>query len=118
MCKDCFEKVYYGFPSQLEFKNFEDILDSKTRSNKIKILESNDENKLMDYRMYFLYNTCEEIFVLSIPDHAWRGYFLTQENASAYHDKLYSSDKSKKYSCLVMIIILCSLLIYALFANV
>ena len=117
MCSDCFDKQYYGFPSQLEFKNFEDILDSKTRSNKIKILESNDENKLMDYRMYFLCNNCKETFVLSIPDHAWRGYFLTQENALAYHDKLHSSDKNKKYGSLITIIILFSFFIYALFAD-
>lgn len=117
MCKDCFEKKYYSFPSQLEFNKFEDILDSKTRSNKIKILESNDENKLMDYRMYFQCNTCEEIFVFSIPDNSWRGYFLTQENALAYHDKLHSSDKIKKYGCLIIFLLLCSLLIYALFTN-
>ena len=118
MCKDCFEKVYYSFPSQLEFKNFEDILNSKTHSNKIQILEEDYENSFLDYQMYFQCNTCEEIFVLSIPENAWRGYFLTEQNALTYHDKLHSSDKKKKYGCLVMIIILCSLLIYALFANV
>ena len=53
MCKDCFEKVYYSFPSQLEFKNFEDILNSKTHSNKIQILEEDYENSFLDYQMYF-----------------------------------------------------------------
>ena len=115
MCGDCFDKQHYGFPSYTEYEEFEEILDLKTRSKKIQILEGEIENSFMDYRMYFQCNTCEEIFVLSIPDNAQRGYFLTQEDALKYQDQLYSSDNNKKWGCLVIILILCSLLIYALF---
>ena len=114
MYRDCFDKQYYGFPSYSEYEEFEEILDLKTRSKKIQILEGEIENSFMDYRMYFQCNTCEEIFVLSIPDNAQRGYFLTQEDALKYQP-LYSSDNNKKWGCLVIILILCSLLIYALF---
>lgn len=40
MCKDCFDKEYYSFPSQTDFEKIEDILDLKCGSVKIKILES------------------------------------------------------------------------------
>ena len=35
MCRDCFDKQYYGFPSYTEYEEFEEILDLKIRSKKI-----------------------------------------------------------------------------------
>lgn len=46
--------------------------------------------------MYYQCNTCKEKFVMSIPDNAWRGYFLTEQNAIEYHEKIKVSDKKKK----------------------
>ena len=119
MCRDRFNKQYYRFPSHTEYKEFEAVLDLKTRSEKIEILESDNEGAkgLMDFYLYFKRNTCSEKFVLSISDHAWRGYFLTEKNALDYCEKLRMSDRNKKYGCLVIILILCSLFLYALFAN-
>ena len=62
MCEDCFDKEYYGFPSETEFEEFEQVLDLKCRSELVHILESkNDtENELMGFRMYYKCNTCDE----------------------------------------------------------
>ena len=98
MCKDCFDKQYYDFHSQAEFEKFEEILDLKCKSEKIKLLESKNEieSGLIDFRMYYQCNTFKEKFVMSIPDNAWRGYFLTEQNAIEYHEKIKVSDKKKK----------------------
>lgn len=119
MCNDCFDKQYYGFSSYTEYEEFEAILDFKARSHKIQIIESEDEGVkgLMYYRLYFKCNTCSEKYALSIPDHAWRGYFLTEQNAFDYRKKLRISDKDKRNGCLIFILLLCSLFLYALFAN-
>ena len=98
MCNECFDKQYYGFPSQSEFEKFEGILDLKCKTGEIKILDSKSEveSGLLDFRMYYQCITCKEKFVMSIPDNAWRGYFLTEQNAIEYHEKIKTSDKKKK----------------------
>ena len=119
MCSDCFDKQYYGFPSYTEYKEFEEILDLKTRSHKIEMRESENEGAkgLMDFHLYFKCNTCSEKYVLSIPDNAWRGYFLTEQNAVVYHKKLKMSDKEKRNGCLIFILLICTYFLYALFTN-
>lgn len=106
MCKDCFEKQYYGFPSQTEFEKFEEILDFKCNAEKIKILESKNEieNGLIDFRMYYQCNTCKEKFVMSIPDNADRGYFLTEQNAIEYHVKQRKRYRKENIGCIIIII--------------
>ncbi|WP_126340423.1 hypothetical protein [Kaistella jeonii] len=82
-------------------------------------MESENEGTkgLIDYRLYFKCNTCNENYVLSIPDNAWRGYFLTEQNAIFYHKNLRMSDTDKRNGCLIFILLLCSLFLYALFEN-
>jgi len=115
MCEDCFDKEYYGFPSQIEFEKFEELLDRKSRTKKIEILKSGAEYEsgLMDFRMYHKCNTCDEKYVMSIPDNAWRGYFLTEQNAVEYHNKIKASDKKKTYGCLLILILLIAIGIYS-----
>jgi hypothetical protein len=116
MCEDCFDKEYYGFPSQVEFEKFEEILDQQCNSGKVQILESQNEEEsgLMDFRMYYKCNTCDEKYAMSIPDNAWRGYFLTEQKAIEYHNKLKESDKKKKYGCLIILILIIAIGIYSL----
>ncbi|NHM01571.1 hypothetical protein [Flavobacterium difficile] len=116
MCRDCFDKQYYGFASLTEFEKFEEVLDLKCKSEKIKILESKNEfeSGLIDFRMYYKCNTCKEKFVVSIPDNAWRGYFLTEPNAIEYHEKIKTSDKKKKNGCVIIIILIFFFAIYSI----
>lgn len=79
--------------------------------------ENEDAKGLMDYRLYFKCNTCSEKYVLSIPDHAWRGCFLTEQNAFDYRKKLRMSDKDKRNGCLIFILLICTYFLYVLFAN-
>lgn len=116
MCKDCFEEQYYSFPSQTEFEKFEEVLDLKCRLGKIKILESKNEveNELIDFRMYYKCETCEEKFIMSIPDNAWRGYFLTELNAIEYHQKIKESYKKRQKVCLFIFVLIIVLTIYGI----
>ena len=114
MCEDCFDKEFYAFPSQTEFEKFEKVLDEKCRTKKIKILKSGLEHEtaLMDFKIYHKCNTCDEKYEMSIPDNAWRGYFLTEQNALEYHNKIKASDKKKIYGCLLILILIIVIGIY------
>ncbi len=116
MCEHCFDKEYYGFPSQVEFEKFEEILDQKCSSGKVQILESQnqEENRSMYFGIYYKCNTCSEKYIISTPDNAWRGYFLTEQNAVEYYHKLKESDKKKKYGCLIIVILILVIGIYSL----
>ncbi|MDO8316756.1 MAG: hypothetical protein Q7T12_04455 [Flavobacterium sp.] len=116
MCNECFDKQYYGFPSQSEFEKFEGILDIKCKTGEIKILDSKSEveSGLLDFRMYYQCITCKEKFVMSIPDNAWRGYFLTEQNAIEYHEKIKTSDKKKKNGCLIILFLIIIFTIYSI----
>ncbi|PDS21725.1 hypothetical protein [Flavobacterium branchiophilum] len=115
MCIDCFDKQYYGFASQREFEKFEEVLNLKCKSKKIKILESKNEveSGLIDFRMYFKCDSCKIKFVMSIPDNAWRGYFLTEPNAIEYHEKIKTLDKKKKNGFIIMLILIIFFAIYS-----
>ena len=103
MCGDCFESEHNSFLSQSDFEEFEKVLDKKCWSKKNSILEG--DNIFLDFRMYYQYNTCKEEFIMSIPNYADRGYFLTRENAYKHHIKLNESQKSRKIGCLILFII-------------
>lgn len=70
------------------------------------------EGGLIDFRMYFQCNTCKENFVMSIPENAWRGYFLTEQNAIQYHEKINISDKKKKNGCLLILFLIIIFTLY------
>ena len=100
MCEKCFEKGYKKFSSQTDFQNFEKVLDLKCQN---KILEINTQsNELTDFRMYYQCTNCNEKWVMSIPDNAWRGYFLTEQDALDYHLLL---ERENKYGCTTFTII-------------
>ena len=104
MCEKCFEKEYKKFSSQTDFENFEKILDLKCQN---KILEINTQsNEFEDFRMYYQCTYCNEKWVMSIPDNAWRGYFLTEKNAKKYLLSLNKENKNGCYAFLAIIILI------------
>jgi len=103
MCEKCFEKEYKKFPSYTDFENFEKVLDKKCKNNILKI--DIQSNELIDFRMYYQCTFCKEKWVMSIPENAWRGYFLTEKNALKYHLQL-EKEKKERFINLIIIIIL------------
>ena len=96
MCEKCFIQESKNFPSHYDFENFEKILDLKCKN---KIHEINTQpNKLEDFKIYYQCTHCNKKWIMSIPDNAWRGYFLTEKNAQKY---LLSLVKENKNGCYV-----------------
>lgn len=95
MCKDCFEEELYNFSTYIDFEEFKNNLDNKCSTHKLEILESENERTkgIIDFHIYFRCNSCREKFVLSIPENAWRGYFLTENNAGKYYKNLRNSNR-------------------------
>lgn len=54
---------------------------------------------------FYKCNSCGEIWILSIPENARRGFFLTQDKGIEHTRELREKDKVKKIGCLVIIIV-------------
>ena len=99
MCPSCFEKDIDKFKTQLDFEEFETIIDSKVNDELIKILE---DKKF--WTNNYVCNTCNEHWILSVPDNAWRGYFLPKEKAISYESRI---DKSRSgLGCLIVMAVI------------
>ena len=51
---------------------------------------------------------------MSTPENAWRGYFLTEQNAVEYVNKLKVSNKKKRYGCLIILALIIAIGIYSI----
>ena len=108
MCEDCFENGFYKFESQNDFEKFESLLDKKCNNLKIEIIDRYEENELsiFDSRLYYKCTNCNENWVMSIPDNAWRGYFLPVATAIKHHEELRRSDKKKAIGCWAVLVVI------------
>ena len=108
MCDDCFENLIYKFDSQKDFEDFETIVQNKCINKKLTIIkrEVTDSFAIFDSYDFYKCNSCGEVWTLSIPDNAWRGFFLTQDKGIEYTKILKEKDKIRRIGCLVIIIVL------------
>ena len=113
MCNSCFNNEYEKFPSQENFNKFEIELDKKLQKKNLEpIIEKNHKNNL-DFSYKCI--KCNTIWHLSTPDNAWRGYFLTKENANKYLEKLRKKQQKGSIGCwLILLLIVSTILIFVL----
>ncbi len=107
MCKDCFEKNMMGFPSEKDYNDFIQILDEKVKTRKMKFNDSleNSTNILgIDFRVYATCNSCREDWVLEIPDHANRGYFLNKKGVEIYYTERNKQSRKVKRNGLIILL--------------
>jgi outer membrane protein assembly factor BamE (lipoprotein component of BamABCDE complex) len=114
MCENCFDKEIPRFESQSEFIAFEKILDQKL---KFLINTNSSHEYLKDYHYCYKCLGCNQSWWLSIPDNAWRGYFLTEKKAQTYIENLRESDKKRKNGCLITLGIILVILIITIFSS-
>lgn len=93
MCEKCFHEGINRFETQIDFEDFERILQEKCTSKQIEILDELDTLEVFSTRLYYKCHNCEEVWIMSIPENAWRGYFLTEREAIKYHKQLASENK-------------------------
>ena len=108
MCEDCFLEEIFRFESQLDFEEFERTLQKKCDSEKIKIPDDYSTNSLdiLSSRLYYKCVNCDQVWYKSIPENAWRGYFLTEQKALEHIDNLKKEDKKKALGCIVVLTII------------
>ena len=97
MCNDCFYYEITWFPAKESYDDFRISFDDKLKSGTIKFIKyfpgemSKSKFKIFgigfggdiyhDYELYCC-QTCHQEWKLSIPDHAWRGFFVKGEYCS------------------------------------
>ncbi len=116
MCDDCSNHLTYKFDSQKEFEDFETIVQNKCINNKLTIIKREETDYFAPFDSYEFYkcNSCGQIWILSIPENAWRGFFLTQDKGLEYTKKIREKDKIRRIGCLVIIIALTLVIIWNL----
>lgn len=113
MCADCFTNLIYKFDSQPEFEEFDTVIQNKCITNNLTKIKREETNSLVSFDSYELYkcNTCSQIWMLSVPDYAWRGFFLTQDVGLEYLKKLRRDENSRSVGCVVLVVVLLILLV-------
>jgi hypothetical protein len=102
MCDDCFRNLIYKFDSQKQFEDFETVVQNKCISNKITIIRS---EQIDSFASFYKCNSCGQIWTISIPENAWRGFFLTEDKGIDYTKKLKEKDRVRGIGCLVVVIV-------------
>jgi len=107
MCKICFPKGIDSFETWQDFESFDKVLEAKRAAGQLTPVEKPVStpmvNDLMLVDAYYQCSSCNEMWVLSSPDNAWRGYFLPLDQAVAYAQRIKASDRAKRNGCLVFI---------------
>ncbi|MFC7772977.1 hypothetical protein [Flavobacterium sp. GCM10027622] len=100
MCEKCFENNIYKFRSEIEFKEFEKDFDLK---NKFLKIDNSQQEYLNDFQYVYNCENCKTIWWLSLPENAWRGYFLKEESAKKHIEEIRKDDKRKKVGCFILL---------------
>ena len=110
MCSKCFDNNYFQFESQSDFEIFDKELALKLNDN-FEVLKPKESYKQVHFDQYQCLN-CKTIWNLSIPENAWRGFFLDNESLKPHIDNFKKEDRRKGIvGCLIGIIII-GLIIY------
>ena len=108
MCENCFDNEIYKFESESEFLEFEKKFNLKEKFFKI----ANSKHEFLnDYHYIYICENCYENWWLSIPDNAWRGYFLTKNNAESHIKEIKSSEKAKRNGCFLLLVFIIFIII-------
>ena len=102
MCKKCFENNIYRFENQSQFNEFEENFNLK---DKFITIVNSTHTYLNDSHYVYNCENCKTVWWLSIPENAWRGYFLKEKEAKNHIEKMRKSDEKKKYGCFFIIFI-------------
>jgi len=118
MCDSCFQNLIYKFESAKEFEDFETVIQNKCIVGQIDIIDRHNENYLLaglePYNFYKC-RSCNEIWILAIPDNAWRGFFLPQDKAIQYRKEIKRKERKAQIGCVVIVIVLTLIVIWKWF---
>lgn len=120
MCDGCFGNLIYKFDSQKEFDDFQTIISNKCINHNLEIIKREETDYWAPFDPYEFYkcNSCGQIWILSIPEDANRGFFLTQDKGIEYAKKLMEKNKTSRIGCLVIVIFLTLITIWKLISDI
>ena len=106
MCGKCFLRGIDQFTTWQNFEAFAKILQGKVSVGQLELIDkpTSSTNDIMAAEAYYKCSNCQEVWALSSPDNAWRGYFLSIEQANARTQQIETSDRAKRVGCLILII--------------
>jgi len=106
MCGDCFLHGYPGFDTELTFADFYAQLLKKLAVRALRALPKRADAYLPPKAegLYYCQN-CGEVWALSTPDNAWRGYFLPGAQAASYFEKEKRKTRITRAGCLILLLV-------------
>lgn len=115
MCDNCFNIEIGNFDSEAQFLEFDKKLTFKLgNSESIKAIDQGKSYRSVYFDTYKC-KKCETLWCLSIPDHAWRGFFLPHDKCTAHIDSLKKSDRLKGIVGITILLIIISVIVIYLF---
>lgn len=112
MCKRCFDKNIYSFPTLKTFERFQHHLAGKLTAGALVTTTlppdmqgdtHGDTLNLYEPTAVYQCSACGETWYLSEPDHGWRGYFVTQLSLRPYLNRLMRSDGKRNVAGVVFL---------------
>jgi hypothetical protein len=100
MAPVCFLEPVYSFFSAASFEAFDRDLTHKLTT---KQLTAVSVPNLKQASAAFLCKDCQEVWILSEPDNAWRGFFLPQMEAIRHLAALEKATTTKQFGCLAVV---------------
>ncbi len=99
MCTDCLDLSADEFASQSDFEEFEGKVWKKCNEGELIVVDEYktepESNLIFESRFCYRCSNCEEVWLLSIPKNAWRGFFLPKQQAIEYTNRLKDNDKKR-----------------------
>jgi hypothetical protein len=108
MCEACFLKGIYQFASWQAFALFDQQLLASDLLQQRRSSEGAAQAPLSAYKPQHYYRCpkCEQVWALSVPDNAWRGYFLPERDAWRYVNRLQRQDQVRRIGAGVLLVLL------------
>ena len=108
MCRDCFLKGVDSFATWQDYESFSQSLQEKCAvGQQMMVANPTSTSSVNDFtaaEAYYQCSSCKEIWALSSPDNAWRGYFLPMKTAVAHVQRVKVSDRMKGIGGLILIV--------------
>ncbi len=107
MCENCFLKGISGFATWQVYESVSKVIQAKRAAGQLVVTANPTLNSLVNNFMavdaYYQCSSCQEIWGLSSPDNAWRGYFLPIKRAVIYMQRVKNLDRAKGIAGLMLV---------------
>lgn len=119
MCEHCFQQGIRNFPTYKDYSRFEGILHGKVMRGELtpEPIPAAEGVNIRAATASYRCLQCGERWLLSEPDNAWRGYFLTNEalaDPGALHSR---QNRKRRIGCFILAIVLFGVVLLLIFSR-